>query len=62
MEKDTVSIGYEQEKIDALRIYLAHKNTYLEYEIGKTMDALYAKVVPANVREFIEAKKEMHGK
>lgn len=62
MDKDSVTVGYDQEKLAALRIYLGHKNTYLEFELGKTMDSLYSKIVPATVREFIKEKEEMKKK
>lgn len=59
MDKKTVTIGFDGEKIDALRVYLGHKDTYLEVELVKAMDALYSKVVPAVVREFIKDKQEI---
>ena len=62
MERSTVTIRFDQEKIDALRVYLGHKNSYLEVELEKAMDTLYGKVVPNIVREFIKEKSEMNTK
>ena len=62
MEKSIVTIRFDQEKIDALRVYLGHKNSYLEVELEKAMDTLYGKVVPTIVREFIREKSELNTK
>ena len=60
MEKSTVTVQYDREKVDALKIYLGHKNTTIDIELQKTMDSLYGKVVPNLVREFIKEKEEMN--
>lgn len=52
--KDTVNISLENEKILALKMYLAQKNSSLDEEITKFAEQLYGKVVPQNVRDFIE--------
>ena len=62
MDKTTVTIKFDQEKVDAMRVYLGHKNSYLEVELEKAMDTLYGKVVPNIVREFIKEKSEMNTK
>ena len=62
MEKSTVTVQYDREKVDALKIYLGHKNTTIDIELQKTMDSLYGKVVPNLVREFIKEKEEMNTK
>ena len=59
MEKTTVSVPFDKEKMVALQIYLGQKNTTLDIELGKTMDSLYSKVVPNLVRDFIQKKEEM---
>ena len=60
MEKSTVTVQFDREKVDALKIYLGHKNTTIDIELQKTMDSLYGKVVPNLVREFIKEKEEMN--
>ena len=62
MEKSTVTLQFDREKVDALKIYLGHKNTTIDIELQKTMDSLYGKVVPNLVREFIKEKEEMNNK
>ncbi|MBP1564098.1 MAG: hypothetical protein J6C38_10355 [Oscillospiraceae bacterium] len=52
--KNTVNISLENEKILALKMYLAQKNSSLDDEITKFAEQLYGKVVPQNVRDFIE--------
>lgn len=52
--KNTVNISLENEKILALKMYLAQKNSSLDDEITKFAEQLYCKVVPQNVRDFIE--------
>lgn len=52
--KNTVNISLDNEKILALKMYLAQKNSSLDDEITKFAEQLYGKVVPQNVRDFIE--------
>ena len=52
--KNTVKISMDDEKISALKMYLAQKNTSLDEELSRYAEQLYSKVVPQNVREFIE--------
>lgn len=51
-----ISISFDEEKLSALKIYLESKNSNLENELNKTMDMLYQRTVPANVRNYIEIK------
>ena len=52
--KNTVTISLNEKKIVALKMYLAQKNSSLDDEITKFTEQLYCKVVPQNVRDFIE--------
>lgn len=56
MKNTTISVGFDEEKLAAARIYLAQKNLSVEEELGKALEALYQKYVPGNVREFIEMR------
>lgn len=56
IKKVPVNFSYDEEKLNALKIYLAQKGTPLEDELEKATEAVYARVVPQNVREFIEMK------
>lgn len=56
MKKTTINISYDEEKLSALRLYLEQKDQTLENELIVAADTLYAKSVPANVREFIDLR------
>ena len=56
MKKTTITISYDEEKFSALKMYLAQKNMQAESELGKALETLYVKTVPAGVREFIDMK------
>ncbi len=56
MKKVNVSIMYDGEKLFAVKLYMEQRDTDLKSELEKSFDALYAKYVPANVREFIDLK------
>ena len=53
MKKINISVAFDEEKLTALKMYLGQKNTTVEKELTKALDALYGKTVPAGVREFI---------
>lgn len=54
IKKVPVNFSFDEEKLNALKIYLAQKGVPLEDELEKATETVYAKVVPQNVREFIE--------
>lgn len=56
MKKTTITISFDEEKLKALKMYLAQKNMQAENELEKALDTLYVKTVPAVVREFIDMK------
>ncbi len=56
MKKTNITIGYAEEKLAALNLYLEQKKLTVEDELGKALEALYTKNVPAGVREFIEMR------
>lgn len=56
MKKTNITIGYAEEKLAALNLYLDQKKLTVEDELGKALEALYTKNVPAGVREFIEMR------
>lgn len=56
MKKTSVSVSYDEEKLSTLRLYLQQKGTQVEDELTKSLDALYAKNVPAGVREFLNLR------
>lgn len=52
--KNTVIIALEDKKVLALKMYLGQKNSSLEEEMSKYAEQLYIKIVPQNVRDFID--------
>ena len=51
--KDKIILSMSDEKLSALEMYLAQRNTTLTAEIDKYTEQLYSKNVPQNVREYI---------
>lgn len=56
MKKTSVSIMYEDEKLNAVKMYMEQRDLDFKEELEKSVDSLYAKYVPANVREFVDMK------
>lgn len=56
MKKTSVSIMYDDERLNAIRMYMSQRDLDFKEELEKSVDSLYAKYVPANVREFIDMK------
>ena len=56
MRKENISIAYDSEKLSAVKLYMEQRDTDLKSELEKSLDALYTKYVPANVREFLDMK------
>lgn len=56
MKKTSLSIMYDDEKLNAIKLYMSQRDLDFKEELEKSFDSLYAKYVPANVREFIDMK------
>jgi hypothetical protein len=56
MKKTSVSILYDDEKLSAIKLYMSQRDLDFKEEVEKSVDSLYTKYVPANVREFIDLK------
>lgn len=56
MKKVTITVSFDEEKLNALKMYLTQKNMQAEKELEKALETLYNKTVPAGVRGFIEMK------
>lgn len=52
--KKTINVHVSEEKLSAIEMYLEQKNTTLAAELDKQVEQIYAKIVPQNVREYIE--------
>ena len=56
MKKSSITITYEEEKLNAIRLFLTEKNLDLDAELESFIDGLYKKYVPSSVRIYIESK------
>lgn len=57
MEKTELTVSIEPERMEALTFYLQkEKTTTLQKELGKMLEELYEKTVPADVRDYIGSK------
>lgn len=56
MKKTSVSIMYDDEKLSAVKLYISRRDLDFKEELEKSVDTLYSKYVPANVRKFIDMK------
>ena len=54
MKNEKITIEFDDEKLDALQVYLNEKEISLESELVDTVQKLYEKHVPIPVRSFID--------
>lgn len=59
MKQSVIQIKFDSEKYNALLRYAKKKEISIEAELSDTVDKLYKKLVPADVREYIEEKDEL---
>ena len=52
--KKTITVTVNEEKLSAIEMYLGQKDTTLAAELDKFVEQTYTKVVPQNVRDFID--------
>ena len=52
--KRSVTGNVNEEKRSAMKMYVEQKSTTLAAELDKYIEQLYSKVVPQNVRDFID--------
>ena len=52
--KNTVTITLDDEKFRALKMYLSEKKTSLDEQRSNYAEQLYGKIVPQNVRDYID--------
>lgn len=52
MKKVNITISYDDEKLNTLKVYLQDKQVTVEDELVKNLDTMYQKMVPASVREY----------
>jgi len=56
MKKSSITITYDEEKLNAIRLFLTEKTLDLDAELDGFLDGLYKKYVPPSVRVYIESK------
>ena len=56
MKNATIQLTFDEEKLSALKNYLAKKEMDLESELGALLNKMYEKNVPAAVREYIDSR------
>ncbi|MFR3754294.1 MAG: DUF6103 family protein [Enterocloster sp.] len=61
MKLSAIQVKFETSKYLALKRYAAKKEVSLEQELEETLNRLYRKLVPPDVREYIE-EGERNGK
>lgn len=54
MKQYSITVSFEDEKLAALRRYMGKKDSEPEAELRDTLQKLYEKFVPVQVREYIE--------
>lgn len=52
--KKTITVTVNEEKLSAIEMYLGQKDTTLAAELDKFVEQTYTKVVPQNIRDFID--------
>lgn len=58
MKQSVIQIKFDSEKYNALIRYAKKKEISIETELTDTVDKLYKKLVPTDVREYIEERDE----
>lgn len=59
MKQAAVTIKFDEEKLNALRQYMAKKDADFEGELTEVLGKMYEKYVPQAVREYIESREEI---
>lgn len=53
-----ICVEIEEEKLRALRMFAEQRGVSLEEELIQATEAMYQKIVPSNVRSFLDAMPE----
>jgi len=56
MKNISIQVAIDEEKLNALTLYLGKKGLLLSSEINEKIESLYSVHVPKPVQEFIEAR------
>lgn len=55
MNMTELKVSFAAEKLDALRFFMGKKQQAIEQELQEYLDKTYEKIVPAQVREYVES-------
>ncbi len=58
MKKANLQVSFDADKLNALRFYMQKKEMNVEDELQDHISKFYQKVVPAQVREYVESQSE----
>lgn len=56
MKKIDITLSFEDEKLEAMEIFLRKDGSSVQKKMEETLKKLYEEVVPEPVREFVDAK------
>lgn len=56
MKKTNIQVSFDADKLNALQFYMAKKELKVEDELLAQLDKLYEKMVPMQVREYVESQ------
>ena len=58
MKTTKISITFESEKLSAIRMFNPPDSSGIEEQLLEQLEKLYAKIVPAPVRQYLESRDE----
>lgn len=56
MNKVPLTFSFEEDKLEAMEIFLKKDGSSVQKKLAETLKELYEKVVPEPVREFVDVK------
>lgn len=56
--KKSINVKFDEEKLFALQTYAQQKGISLEEELDQAAEALFQKLVPGNVKAYLDVKTE----
>ena len=56
--KKSINVKFDEEKLFALQTYAQQKGISLEEELAQAAEALFQKLVPGNVKAYLDVKTE----
>ena len=56
--KKSINVKFDEEKLFALRTYAGQKGISVEEELAQAAEALFQKLVPGNVKAYLDVKTE----